>query len=228
MQQISENVYTFTGLPAGRVYGLVDSDGLTLIDTSVAPAAKRILKQLAARGYQPKDVKRILITHAHPDHVGGLPHLKEATGAEIWASALEKRVIQGEIPIPTVKARIHPPNMTLKPVAVERELADGDTLPEILGGLQVVATFGHAPGHISFWHPEKRILFTGDVIFYIPRKMRLPFAFLTVDMDENRRSITKIAALEPKIICFGHGKPIIENAAEQLRVFAQKYGLPLN
>lgn len=225
MQPIIENVYTFTGLPAGRVYCLVDSDGLTLIDASVAPAGKRILKQITAKGYQPKDVKRILITHAHPDHVGSLPYLKDVTGAAIWASALEKPVIQGEIPIPRAKTRIRPPNIKLKPVSVDRELTDGETLPEILGGLQAIGTPGHAPGHISFWHPEKRILFTGDVIFNIPRKMRLPFTFLTVDMNENRRSVTKIAALEPKISCFGHGKPITENATEQLRVFAQKYEL---
>ncbi|MBZ0319874.1 MAG: MBL fold metallo-hydrolase [Anaerolineae bacterium] len=225
MQPISENVYTFTGLPAGRVYCLVDSDGLTLIDASVPPAGKRILKQIMAKGYQPKDVKRILITHAHPDHVGALSYLRDVTGAAIWASAAEKPVIQGEMPIPRRKAGIRPPNTTLKPVPVDRELSDGETLPEILGGLQVIATPGHAPGHISFRHPEKRILFTGDVIFNIPRRMRLPYAFLTVDMDENRRSVTKIAALEPKIMCFGHGRPITENATEQLRIFSQKYGL---
>ncbi len=225
MHQIIENIYTLTGLPAGRVYCLVDSDGLTLIDASITPAGKRILRQIAAHGYQPKDVKRILITHAHPDHVGALPYLKDTTGASVWSSALEKPVIQGEIAVPRPKSRLPIPDTKYKPVSVDRELNDGETLPEILGGLQVIFTPGHAPGHISFWHPEKRILFAGDVIFNIPRKMRLPIALFTVDMAENRRSIAKIAALEPKILCFGHGKPITQNTTEQLRIFAQKYGL---
>ncbi len=225
MKPISENIHTFSGLPAGRVYCLVDSDGLTLIDASVAPAGKRILKQIAAKGYQPKDVKRILITHAHPDHVGALPYLKDMTGAAVWSSRLEKPVIQGEIAVPRPKSRLPIPDTKFKPVPVDRELNDGETLPEILGGLQVIYTPGHAHGHISFWHPEKRILFAGDVIFNIPRKMRLPIALFSVDMAENRRSIVKIAALEPKILCFGHGKPITENTTEQLRIFAQKYGL---
>jgi glyoxylase-like metal-dependent hydrolase (beta-lactamase superfamily II) len=93
-----------------------------------------------------------------------------------------------------------------------------------MDGLQVVFTPGHASGHLAFWQPEKKVLFCGDTIFRIPVNMRLPFAMLTVDMAENIRSIGRLATLNPDIICFGHGKPLMENTADLLRQFAQKVG----
>jgi glyoxylase-like metal-dependent hydrolase (beta-lactamase superfamily II) len=118
---------------------------------------------------------------------------------------------------------LRPPETFIpKPATVNRVLKDGEILPEILGGLQVVATPGHAPGHLAFWHPERKILFCGDVLFNWPN-LRLPFAPLTVDMTENKRSIAKIAALEPEIVCFGHGRPLVKNAAARLQAMAKRY-----
>jgi len=104
---------------------------------------------------------------------------------------------------------------------VRRDVQGGDTLSEVLGGLQVIFTPGHAPGHICFWQPDRRLLFCGDVVMCLPR-LRLPFAAFTVDMEENKRSIKKIAELEAEVVCFGHGQPLTRNAAAQLRAFAAK------
>ena len=62
MQEIIPGVYGFSGLVSGRVYAIKDPDGLTLIDTGLALAPARILRQLASAGYQPTDIRRILIT----------------------------------------------------------------------------------------------------------------------------------------------------------------------
>lgn len=232
MEVIVPGVYTFSGLMVGRVYAIEDADGWTLIDGGIAPAAQRVLKQLAARGVQTSAVKRVLLTHAHPDHAGGLPELKALTGAEVMCSAIERPVTEGKMPIPRpprealsgISKWLTPPETTLKGTPVDRELADGDTLPEVLGGLQAVFTPGHALGHLAFWQPERRILFCGDVIMKF-RKMQLPLAFLTVDMEEDKRSIRRLVALQPSVICFGHGTPITENAASQLEAFAPKAGI---
>lgn len=224
MQQIVPGLSTFTGLIAGRVYAIEDPDGFTIIDASISGAANKIVAQIGALGRQAADIKRILITHGHPDHVGDLTKLKQLTGAQVMCHALEKPVIQGEQPIVRRPSGLRPPNTFIKPpTQIDRVLDDGDVLSEVMGGLHVIHTPGHAPGHLAFWHPEKRILITGDVIFHILR-LTLPFAFLTADMDEDKRSIAKLVALEPSVVCFGHGQPITENAAAQIRAFAQRVG----
>lgn len=223
MQQIATDIFTFTGLIVGRVYALRDSDGITLVDASISNAGPKILAQLAQAGHKPSDVKRILITHAHPDHVGALPFLHKETGAEVWSHTLEKPVIQGEASITRRPSGLRPPDTKVSPTPVSHTFTDGDILP-VMGGLQAIATPGHAPGHTSFWHPERKFLIVGDTIFHI-FGMTLPLAMLTVDMAENKRSIKKLVALKPDLIMFGHGQAITERAAEQLAAFGQKQGL---
>jgi glyoxylase-like metal-dependent hydrolase (beta-lactamase superfamily II) len=229
VQQILPHLYTFTGLLVGRAYLIDDPDGLTIIDAGLGSAAAKILHQLQAAGRKPSDVKRILITHAHPDHVGGLPALRAATRAQVIASAGERPVIEGRIPVPRpapaqlsgLNRLVRMPVTTFKPTPVDRIVEDGEVLAEVLGGLRVVATPGHAPGHLAFWQPQARLLFCGDVLMHF-RGLRLPIAVGTVDMAENRRSIRTLAALQPRMICFGHGVPLRRAAAETLHAFAKR------
>jgi len=205
MQAIVPGVYAFTGLLLGRMYALEGTDGLTLVDAGSGPAAGKVLQQLQASGRQPSDVKRILITHAHPDHVGGLSKLQAATGAQVMAHALEWPAMAGKVP-----------------ETPRHAVQGGETLPEVLGGLQVIFTPGHTRGQVCFWQPDRRLLFCGDVVIRLPR-LRLPFAAFTLDMGENKRSIKKIAELEAEVVCFGHGEPLTHDAASQLRAFAARF-----
>ena len=224
LQEIVSNVFTFSGLMVGRVYLITEGDGLTLIDASIPPVGNRILSQLEASGHHLNDVKRILLTHAHPDHTGSIVDIVKATGAKLIVPEGEQAVVNGKIPIPRAPTSFKPPETTLTGMKVDQTLADGQVLENVLGGLQAIHTPGHAPGHMAYWQPERRILFCGDVIFNIPTRMRLPFKMLTVDMAQDIQSIAKLVALEPEIICFGHGKPITQNATQQLRTFAKKVG----
>jgi glyoxylase-like metal-dependent hydrolase (beta-lactamase superfamily II) len=234
VKPVVPGVFMFSGLVAGRAYLIVDADGLTLVDTGLALAAPRILRQIAAAGYQPSDIKRILITHAHPDHIGGLAALKAATGATVIASTVEGPILAGEQPM------IGPPPEDLGPFArlmrggrsreerlaphpVDCVAADGEILPEVMGGLQVVFTPGHSPGHAAFWQPEQRVLFCGDLIVRLAG-LSLPFAAFTTNMAENRRSIARVAALKPEVICFGHGNPLMARTATTIKQFSQKVG----
>ena len=230
MNQIAPNLHYFTGLIVGRVYLIEDEDGLTIIDAGLPIAPRRILKQLKTMGHRPSDVKRIIITHAHPDHVGGLPGLVKLTGAEVWASEGEAAVIRGEVPIAPPPVRSVPwpqrilrflvPPAKVKPGKVHRILKDGDTL-DVLGGLQVLSTPGHAPDHLAFWQPERRILIAGDTMMNLFRKLDPLFKIVTVDMPENMRSVRKLAALGPEIIICGHGAPVTEQATARLNKLAR-------
>src|SRR5205823_91211 len=109
----------------------------------------------------------------------------------------------------------------LSGTTVDRVVEDGETLAEVMGGLGVIATPGHTPGYISFWQPDRRILFCGDVIA-AGLGIRLPSPTWTVDMDENRRSIKRLAGLDAAIVCFGHGHPLAQDAAQRVRNFARR------
>ncbi|MEM7032304.1 MAG: MBL fold metallo-hydrolase [Chloroflexota bacterium] len=223
MEEITSGVFTFTGLRVGRVYLISEGDGLTLIDASIPPSGSLILNQLQAVGHPLQNLKRIVITHAHPDHVGAIPELQRATGAELIVPTDEQAAFEGKIPIPSAPGLLKPPKTILKDMKADRLLEDGEIIAEALGGLHAISTPGHAPGHMAYWQPERRILFCGDVIFHM-RNMRLPYNFLTVDKAQNIQSIRKLVPLKPEIICFGHGRPIVTNAAERLAQFAEKVG----
>ncbi len=209
MQLIVPGVYTFTGLVSGRVYALESTDGLTLVDAGLGLAARKVLAQLQTNGHQPFEVKRILITHAHPDHAGGLSQLLAVTGAQVVAHPLEWPIIAGKVLAASEAA------------LVWRDVQGGEILPEVLGGLQVIFTPGHTRGHVCFWQPDRHLLFCGDVVMRLSG-LGLPFPIVTVDMTENKRSIKKLADWEPSVVCFGHGQPLLHDTAAQLRAFAAK------
>ncbi|MGD2027362.1 MAG: MBL fold metallo-hydrolase [Anaerolineales bacterium] len=97
-------------------------------------------------------------------------------------------------------------SMSGPPHPVSRSLREGDQV----GGFTVIETPGHTLGHLSFWREEDRALVLGDVLFNIhplttKRGLRPPFGIATVDQALNRDSARKVAALEPEVVCFGHG-----------------------
>jgi glyoxylase-like metal-dependent hydrolase (beta-lactamase superfamily II) len=232
MRQIAPNLYAFTRLLVGRVYLIEDRDGLTIIDAGLGFAPDRIVQQLEWRRRKPTDVRRIIVTHAHPDHIGGLPRLKALTGAQVICSAVERPYVQGEQAAPIAPAETLPFWARLmaryakpqKGTPVDRVVADGEILADVFGGLQVLYTPGHSPGHIALWQPEKKVLITGDVVMNVPNALRLPLAAFTYNMAENKRSLKRLALLDAQVICFGHGTPLLEQAAAQLRTFARRVG----
>ena len=97
-------------------------------------------------------------------------------------------------------------------------------LPKVLGGLHVIATPGHTPGHVAYWQPGSHILFCGDVMVRKPY-LSLPFSTVTIDMAEDARSVGKLADLNPAVVCFGHGAPLTHDAARKIQDFARKLGV---
>ena len=234
MKQILQGLYTFTSLQLGRVYLIEDADGYTLVDTGMAASVKRIAKELLQNGHRLDAIKRIIITHAHPDHIGGLARLKKMTGAEVIAHPLEKKVIQGEMAevrperasLSLIGKLMWQPGQLWPAVEVQREVNDGDVLADVMGGLHVIHAPGHTPGQIALWQPHWRVLICGDAMMNLPT-LRPPIAPFTVDMQQAKQTIQQLARLNPTIVCFGHGTPIFLETAEKIRVFAAKSARPI-
>jgi glyoxylase-like metal-dependent hydrolase (beta-lactamase superfamily II) len=236
MQRITDGIYSVQGLRVGRVYVIEGRDGLTLIDASLPRCRSIIERQLQPSGFRLDDVKHILITHAHPDHIGSLSELQQATGAQTYSHRRDAPVIRGEQPyplpspetVPLIHRLIGVGSSTLPtppPARVDHELEGGETLDSVRPGLQVIALPGHTPGQVGYWLPDQRLLFCGDVLMHMLGRLRPPFLHVTVDMAEEKRSIRKVADMDVSILCLGHGDPYIGNAASIIRDFAQRLGV---
>jgi glyoxylase-like metal-dependent hydrolase (beta-lactamase superfamily II) len=203
-----------------NVFVLAEADGLTLIDTGLPYSHTRVLRYLAALGYSPEAVKHILITHADRDHMGSVAALRAATGARVYASQLEGEAMA--LGIETRRLRLKPWHraalMILRPLFVKARpapadefLQDGQVLP-LFGGLQVVATPGHTPGHLSFYALERKVLFAGDSLRSHGGRLRASDGPNTADEALAVQSLHVQAALGARVICAGHG-PVVMGAA---------------
>ena len=107
---------------------------------------------------------------------------------------------------------------------VARVLREGD---DVAAGFTVLETPGHTPGSISFWRAADRVLVLGDVAMRrhpITRRagLREPLALGTLDAARNRQALRRLAALQPRVVCFGHGAPLLDPAA--FRAFVDSLG----
>ena len=91
----------------------------------------------------------------------------------------------------------------------------------VLGGLQVIATPGHTAGSISLYAPQRKLLFVADAINK-RHGLRLPFKTATTDISQAIASIEKMSQLDVETICFGHGRPITEDANGRLKGLLEK------
>lgn len=211
-------------------YAFVDDDGsVTLVDTGLKRAPARIVAGLAAIGKHPRDVTRIVLTHAHLDHAGGaralLPQTR-ADGVEVHHEDLPY-IEQGRPPDndrSTTAGRIFArmPAGGFAPAPVVGLLRDGEVL-DVAGGLRVVHTPGHTPGHISLLHEPTGVLITGDSIFNVTRRIAWPTRFVCTSFRQTQETAAVLGDLEYEVAAFTHGPEIRDHAREQVRAFLRAH-----
>lgn len=224
--QIAPDIHLVDGVSC-NVYIITEPDGLTLIDAGMPGAQKRILAAVTALGRSPRDVRRILLTHQHIDHIGALAALTTETGAETWASAGDTPAIEGRAPYETPRGAIGLVIRVvflprLKPGAIAHVTQEGETLPVLgaEGGMRVVETPGHTSGHISFYLPARKLLFAGDAVRSKDGRLPLSPPPLNTDTAMALESMRKLAAMEIEACLPGHGAPVLAGAQALLAATA--------
>jgi glyoxylase-like metal-dependent hydrolase (beta-lactamase superfamily II) len=182
--------------------------GDVLVDAGSRQSARRILRQVGGQG-----LRAHALTHVHPDHQGASHRVCTERGLPLWCGEADAPAMEdGQI------ARRQPDHFMNRfsertwagpPHPVARRLREGDEV----GGFTVLEVPGHTAGHVAFWRELDRTLVLGDVLTNMSmytgaRGLHEPPRFFSQDPQRNRDAARRVAALEPELVCFGHGPPL--------------------
>ena len=214
MKQLAPDVWQLRGFRSAiNVYMIGD----VLIDAATRMARRRVLGQIEGR-----PLSLVALTHVHPDHQGVAKAVCEARGVPLACHSADVDAMEGRAPVQQAGDG-NPLNKLIEklwegpPHPVGRVLEEGDDV----AGFRVIHAPGHAPGEVIFFRDSDRVAICGDVINnvdFLTGRTRVgePPGIFTLDPAENRRSIRKLAELEPSLICPGHGVPVCGAALGEL------------
>ncbi|ACS98785.1 MBL fold metallo-hydrolase [Paenibacillus sp. JDR-2] len=200
---------------------LFDKDEWVLVDTGMPGSASTIIELAKLAGIVEQKLNTILLTHQDLDHIGGLPGFK-ADNPElvIYAHEDDRAVIDGKKPmlkasperiaallgaLPEVARSqfeatfIHPTGAN-----VDRTMADGENLP-FGGGVTVIHTPGHTPGHVSLYHQSSKTLIAGDAMVVDNGELKGPREAVTPDMASALQSLKKLKDFDIETVICYHG-----------------------
>ncbi|MGE7767065.1 MBL fold metallo-hydrolase [Peribacillus sp. NPDC096540] len=201
---------------------LWDDKEAILIDTGMPGQYEQIISAMDRIGLSLDKLKAVILTHQDIDHIGNVPEIIKATkgSIEIFAHELDKPYIEGEISLiktnpksmakildslPEDQSRIMREICENPPKAkIDTTLSDGQELP-YFGGIKVLFTPGHTPGHISLYLKKSRVLVAADAMICIDGNLRGPVEQTTLDMDTAISSLDKFLIYDiESVICY-HG-----------------------
>ncbi|MGI8951293.1 MAG: MBL fold metallo-hydrolase [Chitinophagaceae bacterium] len=219
MKDIFVNIYMVQNL---------ENKNWVLVDTGLKSSAKKIKKMAAELFGAGRKPKAIILTHGHFDHSSSVAELANYWHVPVYAHYLE-------LPYLTGKSAYPPPDATVggglmatmaflypnKPAHLEDYVAalpEDHTVPG-LKGWQYIETPGHAPGHISLFREEDKVLIAGDAfvttkqesalaVLLQTKKISGPPSYFTYDWNAADESVKKLLLLAPEFVATGHGRPM--------------------
>lgn len=207
-----------------------DGDAAVLIDTGMPGLWGQIRSTMDDLHVPLEKLKAVILTHQDLDHIGGMTEiLQEKSDIQVYAHELDQPYIEGKLPllktdlsklskealeaIPKEIRTIYenPPKAT-----IDHALMDGEILP-IGGGIEVIFTPGHTPGHISLYLKQSKTLVAADAMVCDEGNLRGPVPQTTPDMETAKRSLQKLLNYDiEQVICY-HGGLCRSNIKEQLQ-----------
>ena len=222
--EVASGVWHARGKHVGWVL-VTEGDSVTLVDTGYPGDRTRVLASLERIGRRPADVAAVLLTHAHPDHLGSAEFFRSSVSKPVLvhedevANATGERIEQ--VSTATLVKRAWRPSVVLwsrDAIALGAErverLPSVDTFAEpvvdVPGQPRPVFTPGHTSGHCAFHLPERGVVLAGDALMTdhaVARSTepRLLPDFFHVDTARARVSLQVLADLEAEVVVPGHG-----------------------
>lgn len=210
----------------GRSYIASDGNDLLVFDVG-APGSGQILEAaIGAIGHSPEDVRLVVVSHSHLDHVGALQEVRALTGAPVAMHRDDiDEVSRLELKNPFVHpglARLTEPVLRVlnpAPAPVDIALIDGDRIP-MLGGIRVVHMPGHTPGSVALLFEGRGIVTTGDAIQHRFGELLPPSTVFTRDMAQAVDSIARLSGFDFEVVAFSHFRPLRAEGANRVRGLA--------
>jgi hydroxyacylglutathione hydrolase len=211
VKNLAPGVWRLKQFPAPSVNVYLAED--VLIDAGTRWDRRRIFSEIEGI-----ELSLLALTHVHPDHQGVAKDVCEARGIPLACHADDVDAMEGRRPVQEA-APDHPVNRLIgriwqgPPHEVARVLNEGDEV----AGFRLVHAPGHARGEVIFFRDSDRVAICGDVVrnmSYASGRPMLaePPDIFTTDPAENRRSIRRLAELEPSLILPGHGPELTDMA----------------
>ncbi len=213
---------------------IYDDEHAILIDTGMPGQQEAIQTAMEKAGIPWQKLNTVILTHQDIDHIGSIQEVLAAAAKplNVYAHADDKPYIEGDLPpIKMNPERVQqmverlPEEMReqvsaifLNPptAKVTKTVADGEVLP-FCGGIEVIFTPGHTPGHISLYHRPSKTVITGDSTVSENGKVLGPNPQATPDMEQALASLKKFTSFDiAKMICY-HGGLCDSQVNEQLR-----------
>jgi glyoxylase-like metal-dependent hydrolase (beta-lactamase superfamily II) len=199
-------------------YLVEEADGLTLIDAALGFCTKGILKAAETIG---KPITKIVLTHAHEDHVGALDSIKELLPeVPVYISIRDHRLMNGDRSLDSHEAQTPIKGGVPKKLKTRANilLEEGD----LIGSLTAIETPGHTPGSMSFIDLRTKALIAGDALQtrggmavagdIVPW---FPFpAFGTWSKETALTSVRKLVGYQPDLLAVGHGEMVMNPVKE--------------
>src|SRR5919202_6583667 len=207
---------------------LDEQNGATLVDAGLPGQAEAIGAALVEADIGARDLRRIIFTHQDLDHVGSGAALVRQSGARVLAHPADAPHIDGRLrPLKVTPEMLERrPQMRqvlerLEPVRVDEHLEEGGRL-DLAGGIRVIFTPGHTPGHLSLYLERPKILVAGDALTAEGGHLNGPNPPLTLELGEAVRSVRRLAELDVETIVCYHGGVVGEDANGQLQRVIQE------
>lgn len=207
-----------------NAYLIEGDEGLTLIDAGFPGKEGAVFGAIRELGRSSDQLKHLIFTHGHPDHIGSAAAIVRETSARTYMHPFDIPMAETGGPFRPLKGApglLRPvlcrlffhPDERLEPVTIDQPLATGELLP-IAGGIDVIHTPGHCAGQVALLWRSGRMLFAGDVASNI-MGLGDPLGFES--LEEGRASQRKLASLSFDAVGFGHGNPIAHDASMRFR-----------